>query len=125
MVRSRSSGPISAANARSSTVFPALVAPPMMMFFFARTAAEKNALVAKTPLWFYILREAELNNGRLKGVGARIVVETFHRAIEGSRFSIVRDPSWKPFLGPRPGTFDMPDLLFFALSGKPGIAPVG
>ncbi len=57
------------------------------------TAAEKNTVASRTPLWFYILREAELNNGKLKGVGARIVAETFHRAMEGSRFSIVREPT--------------------------------
>jgi hypothetical protein len=45
------------------------------------------------PLWFYILREAEFNGGTLKGVGARIVAETFHRAMEGSKASIVRDPT--------------------------------
>ena len=90
------------------------------------TAAEKDLVAGRTPLWFYILREAELNNGRLKGVGARIVAETFHRAMEGSRFSIVRDPAWKPFLGPRPGTFEMTDLLFFAFGGKKAeIAPAG
>lgn len=90
------------------------------------TAAEKNALVARTPLWFYVLREAELNNGQMTGVGARIVAETFHRAIEGSRFSIVRNPDFKPDLGPRKGTFEMTDLLFFAFGGKKAeIAPAG
>jgi len=89
------------------------------------TAAERNALVARTPLWFYILREAELNGGRLKGVGARIVAETFHRAMEGSAFSIVRDPAWKPNLGPRPGTFEMTDLLFFTFNNLAGLAPAG
>lgn len=89
------------------------------------TAAEKDAVANRTPLWFYILREAELNGGRLKGVGARIVAETFHRAMEGSRFSIVRDPAWKPNLGPRPGTFEMTDLLFFAFGTKAEIAPAG
>jgi hypothetical protein len=89
------------------------------------TAAEKDAVAKRTPLWFYILREAELNGGRLKGVGARIVAETFHRAMEGSRFSIVRDPAWKPKLGPRPGTFEMTDLLFFAFANKAGLAPAG
>ena len=67
------------------------------------TAAEKNALAARTPLWFYILREAELNNGRLNGVGARIVAETFHRAMEGSKFSIVRDPSLPAHARPAQG----------------------
>ena len=52
--------------------------------------------MAQTPLWFYILREAETGNGRLRGVGARIVAETFHRAIEGSRFSILRSPAFRP-----------------------------
>ena len=47
-------------------------------------AGAADALLQNTPLWFYILREAELNGGKLKGVGARIVAETFHRAMEGS-----------------------------------------
>ena len=88
------------------------------------TAAERDAVAARTPLWFYVLREAEVNGGRLTGVGARIVAETFHRAIEGSRFSIVRQPDWKPRLGPRPGTFEMTDLLLFAFGTK-GLFPVG
>jgi hypothetical protein len=81
------------------------------------TAAERDAVVARTPLWFYVLREAEVNQGRLMGVGARIVAETFHRAMEGSRFSIVREPTWTPTLG-RGTEFDMTDLLFFAFAGK-------
>ena len=89
------------------------------------TPAEKNTVANKTPLWFYILREAELNNGRLKGVGARIVAETFHRAMEGSRFSIVREPDFRPTLGPRKGTFEMTDLLFFTFGTKAKLAPAG
>ena len=72
------------------------------------------------------LREAELSGGRLAGVGARIVAETFHRAIEGSRFSIVRDAGFKPSFGPDDQTFDMRDLLFFAFEGKKSLlAPLG
>ncbi len=89
------------------------------------TAAEQNSVATRTPLWFYILREAELNNGRLKGVGARLVAETFHRAMEGSKFSIVRTPGFKPDLGPRPGTFEMTDLLFFTFASKAALAPAG
>jgi hypothetical protein len=90
------------------------------------TEVQRTALLADTPLWFYILREAELNQGRLKGVGARIVAETFHRAIEGSRTSIVRDPAWRPTLGPDNTTFRMVDLLLFAFEGKKNLlAPVG
>ncbi len=90
------------------------------------TQAQRTALVKDTPLWFYILREAELNAGKLKGVGARIVAETFHRAMEGSQFSIVRDPTWTPTLGPNSTTFRMVDLLLFAFEGKKALLnPLG
>ena len=87
---------------------------------------QRARVVTDTPLWFYILREAELNAGRLTGVGARIVTETFHRAMEGSTFSIVRDPKWRPQLGPNTSTFRMVDLLLFACQGKASlINPLG
>ncbi|HSK14830.1 MAG TPA: heme peroxidase family protein [Gaiellaceae bacterium] len=90
------------------------------------TPAQRKAFLADTPLWFYILREAELNRGKLTGVGARIVVETFHRAMEGSEVSIVRDPGWRPTLGPDDRTFRMVDLLLFASNGKKSILnPLG
>ena len=73
-----------------------------------------------------MLREAELNGGTLTGVGARIVAETFHRAIEGSAVSIVRDPRWRPTLGPDRDTFRMVDLLLFAFEGQKSLlAPLG
>jgi hypothetical protein len=90
------------------------------------TAKQRGALAKETPLWFYVLREAELNGGRLTGVGARIVAETFHRAMEGSEFSIVRDPGFRPSLGPDDTTFRMVDLLLTAFEGKSSLlAPVG
>jgi hypothetical protein len=92
----------------------------------ALTQAQRAAVLKDTPLWFYILREAEFNAGKLKGVGARIVAETFHRAMEGSQISIVRDPTWTPTLGPNSSTFRMADLLFFAFEGKKALlAPLG
>ena len=69
-------------------------------------------LLTNTP-WFYVLREAELNGGKLSG-WARIVAETFHRAMEGSQHSIVRPA---PTLG-RAAQFRMVDLLLFAFEGK-------
>jgi hypothetical protein len=90
------------------------------------TQTQRQAALKDTPLWFYILREAELNGGKLKGAGARIVAETFHRAIEGSSASIVRDPAWRPTLGPDSNTFRMVDLLLFAFEGKKSLlAPLG
>ncbi|CAN5125919.1 heme peroxidase family protein [soil metagenome] len=82
------------------------------------TSVEKDALATRTPLWFYILREAELNRGKLDGVGARIVAETCHRAMEGSTASIVRDADFRPKLGPDSSTFRMVDLLLFAFEGR-------
>ncbi|MGI5215575.1 peroxidase family protein [Plantactinospora sp. CA-290183] len=80
--------------------------------------AQKEAVTTNTPLWFYILREAEFNGGRLDGVGGRIVAEVFHRAMEGSRVSMLRDESWRPTLGPDSDTFRMVDLLLFAFEGR-------
>jgi hypothetical protein len=77
---------------------------------------QQDALVASTPLWFYILREAELNGGKLGAVGGRIVAEVFHRAMEVSTYSIVRDPQWRPTFGPDNTTFRMVDLLLFAFN---------
>jgi hypothetical protein len=82
------------------------------------TETQRTNLVTKTPLWFYILREAELNGGKLTGVGARIVAETFHRAMEGSKYSIVRDTAFKPTLGPSKPNFSMTDLLLVAFRGR-------
>ena len=82
------------------------------------TTAQRTALVNNTPLWFYILREAEFNQGKLQSVGSRIVAETFHRAMQGSTFSIVRDASFRPTLGPNHTTFRMVDLLLFAFQGQ-------
>ena len=79
--------------------------------------AEKDTVATRTPLWFYILREAETGNGKMRGVGARIVAETFHRAMEGSRFSLLRTPGFQPKHG-RGNTFEMTDLLFFAFKGR-------
>jgi heme peroxidase len=90
------------------------------------TQLQREALLKHTPLWFYILREAEFNGGKLKGVGARIVAETFHRAMEGSEASIVRDPTWRPSLGPNNTTFRMVDLLLFAFRGQKALLnPLG
>jgi hypothetical protein len=90
------------------------------------TTTQRDAATSNTPLWFYLLREAELSQGKLQGVGARIVAETFHRAIEGSQTSIIRDDGWRPELGPDAQTFRMVDLLLFAFEGKKSLlAPLG
>ena len=54
------------------------------------------------------------------------MAETFHRAMEGSEQSIVRDTAFRPSLGPNSNTFRMVDLLLFAFEGKKSLlAPLG
>jgi hypothetical protein len=69
-----------------------------------------------TPLWFYVLKEAELraDGRRLGPVGGRIVAEVFIGLLEGDHMSYLqRDPDWTPNLGTNQD-FEMADLLRFA-----------
>jgi hypothetical protein len=69
-----------------------------------------------TPLWFYILKEAELREGgaRLGQTGGRIVGEVLIGLLQGDRLSYLRaDPNWTPDLGSG-GNFTMADMLRFA-----------
>lgn len=72
---------------------------------------------AETPLWFYILREADVQqDGKILGpVGGRIVAEVLVGLLEGDRNSFLRAfPKWQPDLGPAPGQFGLTDLLQIA-----------
>jgi hypothetical protein len=74
-------------------------------------------LERSTPLWYYILKEAELAGGtRLVGVGARIVGEVFLGLLALDEDSYLsEDPRWRPTLPSLvPGTFTMADFLRFA-----------
>jgi hypothetical protein len=67
----------------------------------------------RTPLWFYILREAEVaaDGEHLGPVGGRIVAEVIVGLIRGDRQSYLRqDPDWTPTYGSG-GSFAMADLL--------------
>lgn len=66
------------------------------------------------PLWFYILREAELRaqGKHLHGVGARIVAEVFIGLLEGDLASYLNhDPKWEPELPKAGDKFTMLDFL--------------
>ena len=70
----------------------------------------------KTPLWFYILKEAEVRHSgeHLGEVGSRIIVETFHAIVEGSDFSILAESNWKTTLPSEfANHFTMNELLLF------------
>jgi len=86
-----------------------------------------------TPLWYYILREAQLRKRgeRLGEVGSRIIAETFVKLIKSSRISILpKDTNGRPL---RPalaasGRFTMADLLHFVdreLEGEDFLNPLG
>jgi hypothetical protein len=71
-----------------------------------------------TPLWFYVLKEAELleQGLRLGPVGATIVGEVFIGLLQLAPGSYLRDnPGFQPTLPARtPGSFRMIDLLTYA-----------
>ncbi|WP_236788291.1 heme peroxidase family protein [Amycolatopsis sp. GM8] len=84
------------------------------------TPEMRAQLTENTPLWFYVLRESEVGDGHLNGVGGRIVAEVFHRCMEASGYSILREPEWRPWAptGAPSETFTMADLLLVAADGK-------
>ena len=80
--------------------------------------ARKHRLHLHTPLWYYILKEAEQrgNGERLGPVGATIVAEVFVGLVQGDRrsFLSLKGKKWRPELPSKtPGDFTMADLLRF------------
>ncbi len=77
----------------------------------------------RTPLWLYVLREAELleDGLQLGPVGGRIVAEVFVGLLQMDADSYVgADPTWTPTLTRRnTADFDMVDLLTYA-----GVDPI-
>ncbi|HSU77209.1 MAG TPA: hypothetical protein VLI89_09060, partial [Burkholderiales bacterium] len=77
-------------------------------------------LERSTPLWYYVLKEAEVRaNGLTLGpVGGRIVGEVIIGLLEHDRGSFLsREPFWQPTLptlNGQPGEFRMIDFLAFA-----------
>jgi hypothetical protein len=70
-----------------------------------------------TPLWFYILKEAQACGGdQLGPVGGRIVAEVLIGLLRADPDShLVVDPSWRPTLPSRDRTsFSLADLVIFA-----------
>jgi len=74
-------------------------------------------LLNKTPLWYYILREAAVLFGgnQLGPVGGRIVAETFVRILKRDAGSYLNVAGFLPILpSATPGDFTFADLLIFA-----------
>ena len=76
-------------------------------------------LDTRTPLWFYLLREAQIKKAgeTLGPVGGRIVAEVFIGLMQGDATSyLIQDSAWTPSLPSAGGTgkFFITDLLNFA-----------
>ncbi|WP_338665607.1 heme peroxidase family protein [Pararoseomonas sp. SCSIO 73927] len=90
--------------------------------------AERHGLHERTPLWYYVLKEAQIRQRgeRLGPVGSRILAEVFVGLLEGDPESFVaqnegwtlESPTWRPTIGEHPGSFSMTDLLRFAFGSK-------
>lgn len=87
------------------------------------TAAQRRAFEQDTPLWFYVLREAEVHgrSQRLGPVGGRIVAEVLIGLLEADPGGFLKtEPNWRPgrgavaFPSARRGDFTLSDLLRFA-----------
>jgi hypothetical protein len=75
----------------------------------------RMGLERSTPLWYYVLKEAELIQGgrRLGPVGSRIVAETIAGLMQADPDSYVRaEPRWRPTVGGK--GFAMADFLSLA-----------
>ena len=72
----------------------------------------------ETPLWFYLLKEAEHRGGgeRLGPVGGRLVGEVLVGVVDADGESYrAAEPSWRPTLpAAQPGRFGLADLLAFS-----------
>lgn len=84
----------------------------------------QSDLAGRTPLWFYILREAErrAEGRRLGPVGSRIVAETLIGLLDGDAFSYLSvEPNWKPKdegrIPQQAERFEIADLIRFVQAG--------
>lgn len=77
-------------------------------------SAVHQPFVRSTPLWFYVLREADVmaNGQRLGPMGGRLVAEVFIGLLQMDPDSyLTLQPNFVPTLGSLPGQFAMTDLL--------------
>lgn len=82
------------------------------------TVALGQSLLGNAPLWYYVLKEAEVTAGGngLGPVGGRIVAEVLVGLVASDPFSYLRGaPAWRPRLGTG-DDFSMSDLLAFSHS---------
>jgi hypothetical protein len=99
------------------SIAAAIGVPPLTESNLPELLAINPHLARSTPLWYYVLKEAEiLEDGlQLGPVGGRIVAEVFVGLLQGDPEGFLRkQPEFTPWLGSVPGAFHMTDLLTFA-----------
>ena len=98
-------------------------ATPLALGDLAELSGLGQGLDRSTPLFYYVLKEAQLvaDGLHLGPVGGRIVAEVFFGLLQQDPTSYLSvEPTWRPTLPSRtPGDFRMVDLLTFA-----GVDPV-
>lgn len=83
----------------------------------AALEAQGDFLLEKTPLWYYILKEAEVKEkGKHLGkLGSTIIGEVFFGMLDADPESFLNAAKWKPTLpSKKKGDFTMVDLIQFA-----------
>ena len=91
--------------------------PALSKAQLSELAAIHPSFVSSTPLWYYVLKEAEVveQGLRLGPVGARLVAEVFIGLLQSDSDSYLHaDTPFVPSFGANPGAFTMVDLLNFA-----------
>jgi len=99
------------------SVARAMHAPALRPQDLADFAPFGLGLESSTPLWLYVLREAQLvNDGQYLGpVGGRIVAEVMVGLLQADPTSYVQvRPRWQPSLGASSGDYQIADFLRFA-----------
>jgi len=76
-------------------------------------ALRSSQLSTRTPLWYYILKEAAVREQgkKLGETGSAIVAETLVALIKRSKHSILQEPNWQPDLTDDTGRFTMTEML--------------
>ncbi len=95
----------------------AMLVPALRPVDLADLATVHPRFATSTPLWVYVLREADVlgEGARLGPVGSRLVAELFMGLLQSDPDSYLNEqPEFLPTLGALPGQFRMIDLLNFA-----------
>jgi hypothetical protein len=103
------------------SIAAAIGAPVLSDGDLAELSSINPQFVRSTPLWYYILKEAEVfeDGLHLGPVGGRIVAEVFIGLLRTDPEGfLTKQPEFTPWLGSVPGAFHMTDLLAFAGVGE-------